>query len=106
MMVLMREADDQAEFRPIAGLEMRDDYQEFKMSQTFKAALVAAACVLAVAANATASDRGKGGRDNNRNRDSTEIWKNQRSHENGCAIGNDPPPGANCTNRDNQNRYP
>lgn len=40
-------------------------------------------------------DRGNNGRD----RDSSFIWKD---HENGCAIGNTPPPGANCTNRDDQ----
>jgi hypothetical protein len=40
-------------------------------------------------------DRGNNGRD----RDSSFIWKD---HENGCAVGNTPPPGANCTNRDDR----
>jgi hypothetical protein len=40
-------------------------------------------------------DRGDRGRDRN----SDFIW---RDHENGCAVGNTPPPGANCTNRDDQ----
>jgi len=64
-------------------------------------AVLAAAAALSLSTVAYARDNG--GRDNgNRNRgdrDSELIWKR---HENGCAIGNTPPPGANCTNRDDQ----
>ena len=50
------------------------------------------------AANNGGKDRNGGDRGNNR--DNSEIWPR---HENGCAIGNDPPPGANCTNRNDRN---
>ena len=63
------------------------------------AAFVAAA-MLAMPAMTFAGDRSGRGGDHNGNRDKSHnelLWKR---HENGCAIGNDPPPGANCTNRD------
>lgn len=44
------------------------------------------------------SDRGDRGRTNDRD----FIWLNP-GHENGCAVGNTPPPGANCTGRNNNN---
>jgi hypothetical protein len=47
-------------------------------------------------------DRGDN-HDRNGHRNSIEFWKKHGSdHENGCAIGNDPPPGANCTDRYDQ----
>lgn len=71
------------------------------MTQTFKITILATMCAVAMASNATAADRGKGG---NRDRNNTEVWRNQNAHENGCAVGNTPPPGANCTNRDDQSK--
>ena len=60
--------------------------------------MFAAASLLLLSTSAYAAGGGKdGGRDRGGNRDSAIIWKD---HENGCAVGNKPPPGANCTNRD------
>lgn len=73
------------------------------MTSISRAAVLAVACVLAAASATVAGDRGKGGKDNGRERSNQFIWKHKWEHENGCAIGNDPPPGANCTNRDDQN---
>jgi hypothetical protein len=64
-------------------------------------AVFAAAAALALSSAAYARDNGgrdRGNRDRS-DRNSTFIWKH---HENGCAVGNRPPPGANCTNRDDQ----
>lgn len=66
-------------------------------------AVAAAATALALSTGAYARDNGgrDGGNRDRGNRDSTFIWKD---HENGCAVGNTPPPGANCTNRDDNRR--
>lgn len=65
-----------------------------------KITVLAAASLLALSTATYAA--GNGGRDGGgdrggHNKDSAIIWKD---HENGCAVGNRPPPGANCTNRD------
>jgi hypothetical protein len=67
---------------------------------TFAAASVLILSTAAYAGNngGRGGDRGdRGGRDH----DTSFIWKD---HENGCAVGNTPPPGANCTNRDDDRR--
>jgi hypothetical protein len=59
-----------------------------------------------ISSDAYAANRGDRGTHSDRrdrsernNRSSDLLW---RRHENGCAVGNTPPPGANCTNRDTQ----
>jgi len=66
-------------------------------------AMFTAAVALTLSTAAYARDNGgrDGGNRDRGSRDSTFIWKD---HENGCAVGNTPPPGANCTGRDDQ-RY-
>jgi hypothetical protein len=77
-----------------------------KSSAISKLVVLAAASGLMLSTAAYARDNGgrggdRGDRGNNggRDRDSSFIWKD---HENGCAVGNTPPPGANCTNRDDR----
>ena len=71
---------------------------------TSKLAVLTAALVLALSTAAVAANNGgKNGRDGNRDnrgdrdRNVSDLWRN---HENACAVGNKPPQGANCTNRD------
>ena len=61
------------------------------------AVLVSALATTAIPASKDGS--GKDGRDgNNKGRQNAdELWLDR---ENGCAVGNNPPPGANCTNRE------
>jgi hypothetical protein len=68
------------------------------------AILMAATLLMATSGGLTAEARdnhqGRHDRSDRRERDNSDlIWKR---HENGCAVGNTPPPGANCTNRDPQ----
>ncbi len=74
-----------------------------KRNSIAQAAVLAAAAALTFSTAAYARDNGgrDGGNRDRGDRDSTFIWKD---HENGCAVGNTPPPGANCTNRDDQRR--
>jgi hypothetical protein len=69
-------------------------------------ATLAAAALLAASSVAYAANGGKGGNNggnggnankNGRGHNATELWLDR---ENGCAVGNTPPPGANCTGRD------
>lgn len=68
-----------------------------------KAIALAAVMLSVLASTAYAANNGKGGNDgrdgnrNNRGHNANELWLDR---ENGCAIGNRPPPGANCTNRE------
>ena len=70
-----------------------------KLVSTTTSILTALALGLSSAAYAANRDGGKNsdGRNTDRDHRNKEFWP---QHENGCAIGNDPPPGANCTNRD------
>jgi hypothetical protein len=74
-----------------------------KRNPIAQVAVLAAATALVFSTAAYARDSGgrDGGNRDRGDRDSTFIWKD---HENGCAVGNTPPPGANCTNRDDQQR--
>jgi hypothetical protein len=58
-----------------------------------------AAILLVMSSAAYARGGDRGGNDRGGHHGDDFIW---RDHENGCAVGNDPPPGANCTGRDNQ----
>jgi hypothetical protein len=64
-------------------------------------ALVATSVLMASSTLYAAGNNGKGGKGNNRDNDrnSSVLWPD---HENACAVGNHPPQGANCTNRDDQ----
>jgi hypothetical protein len=81
------------------------DTERLMKTHSFSSIVVlAAASALMLSTAAYARDNGgRGGDrgDRGHNRDSDFIWKD---HENGCAVGNTPPPGANCTNRDDQRR--
>lgn len=73
---------------------------------SFAKRLAPVAAILLAMSSAVYAGKGdgdRGGRDHSRSRDNDFIW---RHHENGCAVGNTPPPGANCTGRDDtqQNR--
>ena len=61
--------------------------------------LAPVAAMLLVMSSAAYAGGRSGDRGNHSDRDF--IW---RRHENGCAVGNDPPPGANCTGRDNREK--
>lgn len=73
-------------------------------TSAYKFAILLATCVFAFSSAAYA---GKGGRDNNHGNNNRNMQRNDNwiwpRHENGCAVGEDPPPGANCTNR-NRNK--
>lgn len=73
---------------------------------TSKLAVLVAASILALSTAAFAANNGgkngnDGNKDNNGNRDknASDLWPD---HENACAVGNKPPQGANCTNRDDR----
>lgn len=69
--------------------------------RTLAKKLAPAAVILLVMSSAAYADKGGRGGDRGNHSDKDFIW---RRHENGCAVGNDPPPGANCTGRDNRQK--
>ncbi|MBL0374706.1 hypothetical protein JJB09_22080 [Rhizobium sp. KVB221] len=72
-----------------------------------KFAALVAVCLLALSTAVYAGGNGGKNGNGNRNNDGNRNHQNNDSsillpfHDNGCAVGNKPPPpGANCTNRD------